>query len=298
MVIARIFGGLGNQLFIYAAARRLAWVNQVPLQLDISGYQEDYYKREYCLHHFNIQAKVISPVYAGTIGKIRRRLGRQISQLRKFANRSYICEEFPALDPRLLHLQVKKKVYLDGYWQSERYFKDAEEVIRADLQIATQHAPENLELAKRIRTVNAVALHARRLHGVPQYSGGQPSQKVPALHIDYYRRAIELMASKVANPFFFCFGDYPQWLQENLKVEFPAYFITHNGDDKNYEDLWLMSLCKHFIIANSTFGWWGAWLSNWPEKIVIAPAPNTPLAPKGTVIFSNRDYYPEGWINI
>jgi hypothetical protein len=289
VVIARLCGGLGNQLFIYAAARRLSLKNNVPLILDaVSGFSDDFYRRNYCLHHFNIKADFTNYfICRKRFSWLEREIRRKLSTLRKIENRSYIIEEIEAFDSRIYNLQVKGTVYLDGYWQSEKYFKDIEDIIRQDLEIITEHDEDNIKIANEIKSLNAVCLHARRLHGVPNLPNAEPKKSVPALPMEYYRKAIELIARRVSNPVFFCFGDYPQWLVENIKIDFPTFIIDNNKDDeKNYEDLWLMRQCKHFILANSTFSWWGAWLSNNKNKIVIARQ------------FGNRDCIPNEWITI
>ena len=128
MVIARVLGGLGNQLFIYAATRRLALTNNVPLKLDIiSGFKWDSdFKRKYLLHQFNIQAEIASQwdSFVSPCGRIRRNFLRRINKTVSFKNRFYITEESKEFDTRILQLKVRNRVYLEGYWQSEKYFKD------------------------------------------------------------------------------------------------------------------------------------------------------------------------------
>jgi hypothetical protein len=300
MVIARLKGGVGNQLFIYAAARRLSLNNNVPLKLDIiSGFQRDYYQRNYRLQHFNIQGDVASrrQSFEGIFGRVRRQVLKQLAKFSEFEQRRYITEEFPEFDPRLLNLKVNGITYLDGIWASEQYFKDIEGIIREDLKIVTRHDPQDLALAAKIQSSNSVGLHVRRLHGVPRKSEAKPNPAIPALSIDYYQRGIEIIAGKVADPVFYCFGDYPQWFSQNNQMDFPLVVINHNKDEKDYEDLWLMSLCKHFVIANSTFSWWGAWLSDHPGKIVITPGGINDRAIPQMTIFS-REAIPSGWLKI
>lgn len=185
-----------------------------------------------------------------------------------------------------------RDIYLDGYWQSEKYFKHIESEIRQELKIVTPHDAENIVLAEKIRNENAVCVHVRRLHGVGNLANPQPLPSIQSLGMDYYQNAIDYMIKKVKNPVFFFFADYPQWLQDNINISYPVVFVTHNtvaGETKNYEDLWLMTQCKHFIIADSTFSWWGAWLCEHTEKIVCAP----------TVGYRfNQDWIPEDWHTI
>ena len=260
MVVAKVIGGLGNQLFIYAAAKRLSVMNNVPLKLDvISGYIAYEYDHIYSLDHFQINAAKATEreTHELNLGK-RRNIGYHINKVLPFGYKRYIKEE-KLFDPRLLTLRVVNEIYLDGYWQNEIYFKDIESVIRHDLEIVTPHDPENIVLAEEISAANSVCLHARRI----KYEH--------LLSARYYELAIQHMASKVRNPHFFCFADDMEWVRRNLPMDWPITYITHNPRSKDYEDLWLMKRCKHFIIANSTFSWWGAWLNADPDKIVIAP---------------------------
>jgi hypothetical protein len=262
VVIAQVEGGLGNQLFIYAAAKRLALRNDGPLKLDVvSGYAKDVYDRAYCLHHFNISAEVASlyDSYMSSWGDKRRYMARKINRLLPFSLRFYISEE-KAFDKRLLEFNISRKVYLRGYWQDERYFKDIEDIIRKEYQINGRHREKNVDLAKKIKTTNSVCLHARRIRY--EY----------ALNKGYYAKAVGYMLDRVQNPHFFCFSDKPEWIMKNIDIPSPVDVITHNTDGLEHEDLWLMSQCKHYIIANSSFSWWGAWLNPRSDKIVIAPS--------------------------
>jgi len=300
MVVARLKGGLGNQLFIYAAARRLSLKNNVPLKLDIiSGFQRDYYQRSYRLHHFNIKGEVASRYqsFDGIFGRVRREILKKLAKFSELEKRRYIKEEFPEFDIRLLNLRFKGVIYLDGLWQSKKYFKDIEEIIRDDLKIVTRHDSQALALAEKIQSSNSVGIHVRRLREFPCEGEAKPNPSSPALSVDYYKRGIEIIAGKVPDPVFYCFGDYPQWFPENIKMDFPLVVINHHKDEKDYEDLWLMSLCKHFIIANSTFSWWGAWLSDHHDKIIITPGGDNDCTIPGMEIFS-RDAIPSGWLKI
>lgn len=300
MVVVRLKGGVGNQLFMYAAARRLSLKNNVPLRLDVSsGFHHDYYQRNYRLNHFNIKAEIASSYqsFNGISGRVRRQILRMISRCYKFEQRLYLDEESWEFDPRLFNLRVNGIIYLEGYWAREKYFKDIEGMIRDELQIVTKHDAENLALAAKIQSTNSVCIHVRRLRGLPGKTDAQSDPSNPALPADYYKKGIEIIASKIAEPVFYCFGDYPQWVAENVKIDYPIVIINHNKDEKDYEDLWLMSLCKHLIISNSTFSWWGAWLSNYNDKIVIVPEANSYYNLPGIHIF-NRDAIPSGWLAI
>lgn len=276
-VVVQITGGLGNQIFQYAMGRRLALANGVPLVLDhLSGFPRDFYKRTFLLDKLNVQCGYISPdeSYVSMAGRVRRRIHRYLGRLKPLERRGYVMEEDElAFDRRVHDLKIARRVYFEGYWQHEEYFRDAAEKIREDLTPAGAHDAVNREWAERIRSVNAVALHVRRLHYVPDTPGATPMPENERLHIgmSYYTRAIEFISGRLRDPHFFVFSDFPQWARENLKLDRPIEYVTHNGPDVPHEDLWLMTQCRHFVIANSTFSWWGAWLARSPEKIITAP---------------------------
>lgn len=259
-VIAKITGGLGNQLFIYATAKRLSVFNGVPLRLDTdSAYVKDGYNRAYSLNHFRINAEYATAqdIYKLDLGS-RRNLRYQINKIIPFRYKCFI-KESKLFDPRLLNLRIVGKVYLDGYWQDENYFKDIETTIRKDFEVISSHDPINVELEEKISKTNAVCLHARRL----KYEH--------LLSAEYYDLAVEYIAKRVSNPHFYCFSDDTGWIKNNVTINYPATYISHNKEPRDYEDLWLMTRCKHYIIANSTFSWWGAWLNPDPSKVVVAP---------------------------
>jgi len=265
MVIAQLIGGLGNQLFQYAAARRLAQYHQVPLKLDITGF-ETYKLHNYSLNHFNIVETFAQPdeiaryKKQGFIHRVRRRFF-------PYALQRHILEKSLSFQPAILNLHPN--VYLQGYWQSERYFIDIAVIIRQEFMIKTPIDAINAQLSEQITATNAVSLHVRR----GDYASNPVFQKVHGLtSLEYYAKAIQKIAAQVENTHFFIFSDDPDWTRANLNFDVPLTFVTHNQADKNYEDLRLMSLCQHHIIANSSFSWWGAWLGGNPKKIICYPA--------------------------
>lgn len=268
-LIPRIFGGLGNQLFCYAAARRLALVNNVELVLDnVSGFAYDAgYQRDYQLDHFNISCrKATAAERLEPFSRLRRALKRKWNQRLPFEQRAYLMQEGIDYDPRLLHFKPQGSVYLEGYWQSEDYFKDVEAAIRQDLQIKPPADAANLAMAAQIHGCTAVAVHVR-FFDEPQ---APSSNNAPG---DYYARAVEAMDSLVPGAHYFVFSDRPE--AARVRIPLPderISLVLHNKGDANAcADLWLMTQCKHFIIANSTFSWWGAWLAGVEGKLVIAP---------------------------
>jgi hypothetical protein len=185
---------------------------------------------------------------------------------------------------------VSGDVYLEGYWGSEKYFKDIEAIIRRELTVKTEPSPINRAMAEHICQAPAVSIHIRR----GDFISNPITQKFHGVcSLEYYSKAADMIAGMVERPHFFVFSDDPQWAQDNLKLEYPITFVTHNSMDEDYEDLRLMSLCKYHIIANSTFSWWGAWLSRASDKIVYAPRYWLNDSSLNT-----SDVIPNGWIKI
>ena len=288
-VIVRIKGGLGNQLFSYAAARRLALVNNAELVIDeVTGFERDsLYLRRYMLDRFHISGRNATPFERlAPFDRYRRILLKWLSKNKPFALRKYLEQEGLDFDKRLLDLKVGGTRYLEGYWQSEGYFKDVEATIREDLKILPPEDELNLRMAEEILNCNAVAIHVRWF----DTPGSIAAHNAP---IQYYQRAISFMEEKVKSPHYFLFSDAPEAAQ--VKLDLPAGRVTcvsHNqGNAASYADLWLMSQCRHFIIANSTFSWWGAWLGVGQEKIVVAPG----VELEGKTAWGFKGLIPNGW---
>lgn len=292
-VIPRIRGGLGNQLFAYAAARRIALRNNAELVLDnVSGFKYDHtYQQQYQLDRFNIKAELASPQDRfEPFSKVRRYAKRWINRRIPFEKRRYIQQQGNAFDPRLLTIKPQGDLHLEGYWQSERYFQDIEDVIRADLKIQPPADNENIRMSENIRSCDAVALHVRFFDSPDIVAGNNATS-------EYYKKALAAMQERVPNAHYFLFSDDTVAARALIGLsDHQITVVSHNqGDTTAYADLWLMTQCKHFIIANSTFSWWGAWLSAYQDKIVIAP---------GFVIQGSKTAWgfegllPERWIKI
>ena len=291
-VIVRLKGGLGNQLFCYAAARRLALVNNAELVIDdVTGFVRDrQYRRKYALDKFYIPVRKATPhERMEPFERYRRGLVKLVARYRLFHEREYIEEEGMDFDPRLLEFRPKRTVYIDGLWQKEGYFKDVETVIRQDLRIIPPQDAANQKMAEEIRGCNSICIHLRwynKPNAVPDNNVEQ----------SYYSRAVEYIMGRVTNPHFFLFSNNPD--ASYAKISLPkemVTFINHNLDIENaYADLWLMGKCKHLIIANSTFSWWGAWLAESKSKIVIAPE----MKSTGVAAFNFRGIVPDRWVLI
>lgn len=191
--------------------------------------------------------------------------------------------------------KVPRNAYLIGFWQSERYFFKYREILKNDFSFKEELEGQNNELARQIEITNSVCIHFRRQHGFSKT--GETDMNGINLHglssMEYYHRAISLIIEKIKQPHFFVFSDQPEFAKENLKLNCPITFVTNNDDEHCQNDMRLMSLCKHNIIANSSFSWWGAWLNQYPDKIVIAPKQWF-----ATDIVNYEDIVPESWMKL
>jgi hypothetical protein len=277
MVIVKLIGGLGNQMFQYAAGRRLAHVLGVELKLDISAFNS-YKLRKYCLGTFNIQESfaTLDEITALTKPRFVERMRAKALRRPPRPPKTYIREKKNFhFDPDIMNLP--DGVYLEGYWQSEKYFSEISDIIRKEFAVKVTQTGENKVLAEQITSSLSVSLHIRR----GDYVSNPRTNLVHGIcGMDYYLRCVEFIADKVKEPHFFVFSDDPQWVRKNLNLAYRMTVINHNGVEKDYEDLRLVSQCKHHIIANSTFSWWGAWLSHNSNKVILAPK-----------VWANNDYY-------
>lgn len=155
-----------------------------------------------------------------------------------------------------------------GYWQSERYFQDIVGIIRRDFSFQRPLAGLNLSLVKQIAETNSVSLHIRRGDYV---SNPQAFAIHGVCSIEYYEAAIKYVAERVSSPNFFVFSDDMDWARSHLEIRHACCYVENNKGADSYVDMQLMSRCKHNIVANSSFSWWGAWLNGNADKLVTAP---------------------------
>lgn len=289
MIIVKLKGGLGNQMFQYAIGQALVYRNKASVKLDISGYdnQADITPRQYKLFLFNTKESFsTSQENKKTKGLKSYQIFKKIvNKLHlKFNGFGYIIERSFNFDSTILNL--KDDVYLDGYWQSWKYFSHYSDVIKKDLTLKLKYLNTiDGNLLTQIENSNSVAIHVRR----GDYVSSEDVNKFHGIcDKSYYDYAIELIKNKVVNPKFFIFSDDPDWCLKEFGNEF--FIISGNHD---WQDFWLMAKCKHQIIANSSFSWWAAWLNSNIEKIVIAPKKWF----SGMDIDIN-DRLPESWIKL
>ena len=272
MVISRIFFGLGNQMFQYAAARRLAYVLQTELKLDISCF--DHWKiHSYGLHAFNIHETIAAPEEVAAFNSIaiESRIGKILFRLKqKLTVRDWTIlyeNSIRPVDQRVLN--ARGNVYLGGYWLSEKYFAGIEDILRREFTVRAEQDAQSREIAGRIRSCESVGVHVRR--GQLAVPSLRDQTHGPCCSLKYYEECAARIAGRVHDPHFFVFSDDPDWVVRNVRLDYPVEFVTHNGDGRNFEDLRLLSLCRHQITANSSFSWWAAWLNANPDKIIFAP---------------------------
>ena len=295
-VVTRLIGGLGNQMFQYAAGRALALRCGAALKLDLSGFAAAIQtKRRYELDCFSIHGSVASQRELAKFGRtgssLSPRLGRFLRWLRidrlDGAWSTYHERHFE-FDPAVPGLRAP--VYLDGYWQSERYFSDIADVLRKDFIAKAPLDQENEAIAKGIDAVNAVSLHIRR----GDYVDDPTTNRFHGIcSPDYYQRAVDYITARAGTPHLFVFSDDQQWARANLNFAVPLKFIDANPPERGHLDMQLMARCRHHVIANSSFSWWGAWLNPLPEKVVVAPSRWF-----GAASHDTRDLIPPDWVRL
>ena len=285
-ILFRITGGLGNQMFQYACAKALQLRSGNSIKLDIQ--QSQWHARHrYELNHFSISLPVasiedINYFCSESLSnrKIKRLdwLSKKTQQKTRYRKlfRKYL--KINMLSPDLYRINenteninaiqnVPTPAYLDGYWQNAAYFQDFEEIIRNDLALQSRlETSAEIFKEKILKFTCPVAVHIRR----GDYLSKKVSAMFKVLSLDYYKTAMEEISKSHPEALFIVFSDDIDWVKGqfgSLKYTFEYVDGNHTG----YEDLHLMTLCHHHIIANSTFSWWGAWLSNAVDKQVIAP---------------------------
>jgi len=251
---------MGNNLFQYALGRRLALERETELYLDFSGENEN--RRRYALGYISKFNMIKAVAIKREVGKIK--LLNKLFFLNPNYRNAVIKESGNTFDQTVIN--APKDAYLMGYWQSERYFKPAESIIRQDLTLKEPQGEKYQDLLDRITLSNSVSVHIRR----GDYLLEKNLRLFHPCTSDYYLKAEALISEKVSSPELFIFSDDIEWVKQNIPFRFPATFVS-DGSLADYQELMLMSACKHNIIANSTFSWWGAWLNNNPQKIVITP---------------------------
>lgn len=271
MIIVRLKSGLGNQLFQYAFGRALSEKTKQLLFFDKSyfGKINKDTARSYELGKF--VAKINCPIssllkYRYLKNSFLRKIMNIVSSFRPIL---FFKETSFDYDVQISHTYGSGVNYYDGYWQSPLYFNAIRPMLLEELKIKQPLSSLTTALSKSIQKENAISIHVRRGDYVQ-------NKKINAIHglcsLEYYHQAIKWLVEKEKHISFYIFSDDIAWTKVNLKIEGQlVHYVEHISDANNHEDLYLMSICKHHIIANSSFSWWGAWLNDYPLKRVIAP---------------------------
>lgn len=291
MVIVTLKGGLGNQMFQYAAGLRLAKRHGTKLKIDMSWYSKHQSPDSPALREYELDCFSFKPSFASRADlaridtpphSLKRRAYRKVAGPIKLFREAETADFFPEV------LRAPNNSCLEGFWQSEEYFKDIEKFVRKDFTFSSPLNGKNRAIAEEIKKAMSVSLHVRRGDYVSH-------PDLAAMHgmanLDYYKAAIKRLAAKIPDPHFFIISDDPEWCKKNIKLDFQTTYIDHNT--RGFEDMRLMSLCKHHIIANSSFSWWGAWLDSKPDALVYAPKKwfNDPK-------MSTEKRFPKSWITL
>lgn len=257
---ALLCGGIGNQLFIYAMARALAIRNKSELVLELSLFKKDKtYKRSFELESFTLPNDILILRHS-PLEKYRRKWLVWYERNHAISQRSYLIEPQPYCYSLMFrNLQLNRKVTLHGYWQSPKYFEDVEDVIRQELRIKNPLPSQMQALALTFERETSIAVHVRRT----QYDS--------KLNIEYYHRSLLRMRERFPEAKFYVFSDEPSWWYQNGDNGSDVT-VLEDGGATAIDEFNLMSRCKHFIIANSSFSWWAAWLGSYDGKIVISPS--------------------------
>lgn len=283
-VIAHIVGGLGNQMFQYAAGRSLSVATDQELKLDLTS-MEKYTRRRFALGQFEIKATAAT---SRDLPATRKRSSVVHRMLQMWSSRTpgrHVVEKDQGFDPEVLDLTGP--VYLEGYWQSEKYFSAISDTIRSDFSLAAAFTPPRMAVLNQIKSTNAVSVHVRR----GDYVTNPHANAVHGiLEPSWYQGAMSRMAGRVGDATFFVFSDDPVWAQANLPQTWPTIFVEPQDDGLDAQDMHLMAACGNHVIANSTFSWWGAWLNPEPAKHVIAP-----LKWFKSTAHSDKDLVPADW---
>jgi hypothetical protein len=272
MVVVRLLGGMGNQMFQYAAARRLAHVLGAECQLDVSSF-DVYRRRPYALDAFLVKGEFakredvasLNPLLQrGAFGRLSLRIKHRLGLPRGWT----VLFENSLRPLNNAVLNASGNVYLAGYWQSEKYFLDIEDTIRDDFRIAHELDENAREVAARIESCESVAVHIRRGEFI---NDPEASRLHGTCSAAYYQRCFDYLAGRIGRVHLFVFAEDESWARKNLKISFPAEYVPYRPENESWQNMRLMSLCRHHVLANSTFSWWGAWLGQRAGGIVLAP---------------------------
>lgn len=274
MIVTRLMGGLGNQMFQWAAARALALRHGVEAKVDLS-YLEHLHPtttpRPYELTCFAVEPPIATPddlrwARSGEPHGLPARARDAVKTLLRPQRLRLLQQEGLGFDDRVLH--AGPNVLLVGYWPSERYFGDAEGTIRADFRFTRPLVGADAEFAAEIAACDAVSVHVRRGDYV---ADARTNAFHGSLEPEWYVKAVDEIKRRVPGAVAFVFSDEPDWCRDHMRLPVPTRVVDHDSPRRAADDLRLMTLCRHHVVANSSFSWWGAWLAGSGEGMVVAP---------------------------
>ena len=280
MIIIYLKGGIGNQLFQYALGENLRNKGKV-IKYDISSFKNDY--RSFRLNHFNMKIPLLNEEEKKHFVKLYTKFKRKPKNNKKglvsklirkvswyYENITYVYEntvhEKLFFDRRIFKLKGRK--ILEGYWANILYYNEIRDSLISKIELnSTSCSKEYLDYKKEIENcVNSVSIHVRR----GDYLEDNNKKRFTQLGLDYYNKGIEFMKNNFSNVKFFVFSNDIEWCKKNFERSNDFIYVGNNKLE-DYHDFSLIKFCKHNIIANSTFSWWGAYLNNNQNKIVIMP---------------------------
>lgn len=299
MIAVNVNAGLANQMFHYAFGRGLI-AKGLDVYFDQSNFKP---RKEWSFEDVklqdafpNIEIKVMPKWRFRWVNNRKTKNGNRIRKymikiLNKTGIERYIFEKSYSYDKDIAEEATKNCIF-KGFWQSEKYFKHCEDDIRKQFVFLPFDEKKNIDTAIKMSNENSVAIHLRK---GKDYLQSELMGK-GLCGVEYYEKAIEYIKQHVTNPVFYVFTDNPTWVKDNLKtLEYTLVDWNEVSGKRNFRDMQLMTCCKHNIIGNSTYSWWGAWLNPNPNKIVIGP---DPFFNKVSAFFEKQDIMCEDWITI
>jgi hypothetical protein len=286
MIIVKIYGGMANQLFQYAAGYALSLKNDVPLKLDLSYFSEvnTDTKRVFELNKFPIDYQLATK--------------EEIAQIFKFRKLDYLWNKFLPVSQKRFYgekgpgfyknfFELGDNVYLRGYFQSEKYFVDYKQKILDQFSFKMERA-NHLQLAlEKIQVSLTISLHVR----LGDYLQPSANSIMEPFDLAYYKRAIDFMQMQLNKPRFLVFSDQIEMAKKLLDIDADLLFVDASLSKNAYEDFYLMQQCQHHIITNSTFSWWAAYLNQQAHKKIVAPQKWYKKH-----FGDATDLYPENWV--
>jgi len=273
MIIVKIKGGLGNQLFQYATARRISIDKQVPIKVDTSFFKEERFNGIFHLTYYNTiideaKSQEIELLTAEPSVSFYGKICRRFHIPGKYHRKTHIIENSSSVvDKRIINCDGN--AYIEGWYQNEAYFKGIRDILLKEFDFKNNVISEIQDSKDENNNGESVSIHFRRGDYLTNKFFGE-------VHLDYYIRAVNYIKEKVEHPIFYIFSDDIHWVKNNFRIEGSVHYldpqrasIYHTEND--FRDLVAMKKCKHNIIANSSFSWWAAWLNTNQYKIVIAP---------------------------